>query len=135
MIKVGRSLNLALGVMAVLTPFAGAAPIPKPNSKLLAAIMACQPGSRALLEQLVAIDSGTGDGDGLAKVGAIYASKLREVGAIVEMSPPTATAVGDNLVATVTGTGKGRILLIAHMDTVFARGTAAAHPSVGRASD
>ena len=32
-------------------------------------------------------------------------------------------AVGDNIVATLKGTGKGQILLIAHMDTVFPRGT------------
>jgi glutamate carboxypeptidase len=37
-------------------------------------------------------------------------------------------AVGDNIVATLTGTGKGRILLMAHTDTVFAKGTAAARP-------
>lgn len=39
-------------------------------------------------------------------------------------------AVGDNLVATLKGTGKGSLLLIAHMDTVFARGAVAQRPYV-----
>src|SRR5689334_12623690 len=101
---------------------------PKPNQKLLDAVTACGPGSRALLEQLVNIDSGTGDAEGLAKVGAIYAAKLREIGADVRIAKPAAPSVGDNVVAVVTGTGKGRIVLIAHMDTVFNKGTVAAHP-------
>src|SRR5205814_2055992 len=37
-------------------------------------------------------------------------------------------AVGDNVVATLTGTGKGHVLLIAHMDTVFPHGTVAQRP-------
>ena len=117
-----------LALVFAMTPaLADAAPAPKPNPKLLAAITACQQGSRALLEQLVAIDSGTGDAEGLVKVGAIYAARLRDLGATVEMSPPPSPAVGENVVATLAGTGKGRILLIAHMDTVFTRGTVAAH--------
>ncbi len=122
-----RTAGLVMAIAMAMTP-ALAHAAPKPVQKLLDAVTACGPGSRALLEQLVAIDSGTGDAEGLAKVGAIYAAKLRELGADVRMSPPTAPAVGDNVVATVTGTGKGRILLIAHMDTVFNRGTVAAHP-------
>src|SRR6185436_20276103 len=97
--------GLALILATALLP-AVADAAPKPNQKLLDAITACGPGSRALLEQLVSIDSGTGDAEGLAKVGAIYAAKLRELGADVRMSPPPAPAVGDNVVATINGTGK-----------------------------
>ena len=97
----------------------------KPDAKLLAAIETCRNPSRTLLEQTVAIDSGTGDADGLASVGALFAEKLKALGADVRKSSPT-TGTGDNIVATLTGTGKGRILLIAHMDTVFSRGDVAA---------
>jgi len=55
-------------------------------------------------------------------------SELESLGAKVESVPPAAPAVGDNVVATLTGTGKGRILLIAHMDTVFPHGTVAQRP-------
>ena len=37
-------------------------------------------------------------------------------------------AVGDNIVASFSGAGKGKVLLMAHMDTVFAKGAAAARP-------
>jgi glutamate carboxypeptidase len=55
-------------------------------------------------------------------------NELEQVGANVESVSAIAPAVGDNLVATLIGTGKGRILLIAHMDTVFKRGTVAQRP-------
>ena len=37
-------------------------------------------------------------------------------------------AYGDNIVASLSGSGKGKVLLIAHMDTVFKKGDAAARP-------
>lgn len=39
-----------------------------------------------------------------------------------------ATGLGDNLVATFTGSGRGRVLVIGHVDTVFPAGTAAQRP-------
>src|SRR4029077_16563725 len=41
---------------------------------------------------------------------------------------PATPAVGDNIVASFSGSGKGKVLLMAPMDTVFAKGTAAARP-------
>ncbi len=38
------------------------------------------------------------------------------------------TVAGDNLLATRKGTGKGRVLLVGHSDTVFPRGTATQRP-------
>jgi glutamate carboxypeptidase len=61
-------------------------------------------------------------------MGAILKTELEHVGAKVESVSAVAPAVGDNVVATLTGTGKGRILLIAHMDTVFPHGTVAQRP-------
>jgi glutamate carboxypeptidase len=81
-----------------------------------------------LWERLVNIDSGTGDVEGLQKVGAIATEELRKLGAQIEILPAAKPAAGDNIVASFAGTGKGRVLLMAHMDTVFARGTVAARP-------
>jgi glutamate carboxypeptidase len=53
--------------------------------------------------------------------------ELKKVGARVE-TVSAAPAHGNNIIATLTGTGKARILLMAHMDTVFKDGTAAAKP-------
>ena len=99
-----------------------------PNVPVLAAANACEPEARALLQQLVQIDSGTGDAQGLVAMAAILKPRLEQAGAKVESVPADAPAVGDNIVATLTGTGKGRILLIAHMDTVFPQGTVAQRP-------
>ena len=98
---------------------------PAPDAKLLAAVKACEPGARTLLERLVAVDSGTGDAEGLNAVGAIDAAELKALGAEVKSVAPAPPGLGNNVVATLTGTGKGRILMISHMDTVFGRGDVA----------
>lgn len=78
------------------------------------------------LETLVNIDSGTGDRQGIMKVEDIAIEQLKSVGAEVKtINTPRA---GRNILATVRGTGKGNILLLAHSDTVFPAGTAAKHP-------
>jgi glutamate carboxypeptidase len=108
----------------VNTPTAGAAP----DARILAAAKACEPDARALLKQLVQIDSGTGYIAGLQAMGAAAKTELERLGASVENVSAVAPAVGDNLVATLTGTGHGRLLLIAHMDTVFPPGAVAQRP-------
>jgi glutamate carboxypeptidase len=79
------------------------------------------------LAPLVNIDSGTGDLAGLTKVENIAIAQLKSIGADVTTTaaPPS---VGRVIRATFRGTGKGKILLLAHTDTVFPRGTAALRP-------
>ena len=86
-----------------------------------------KPGAIRLWERLGNIDSVTGDAEGLKAVGAIAVEELKKLGAAIE-TVSSAPAVGDNIVATFTGTGKGKVLLVAHMDTVFGKGAAAARP-------
>jgi glutamate carboxypeptidase len=123
-VRLVLALSALLGVAA---PTFAAAPA-QPDARLLAAVRQCEAPSRSLLERAVAIDSGTGDADGLAAVGALFAADLEALGATVRRVPSTPPAVGDNLLATLTGTGKGRVLLIAHLDTVFSRGDVANRP-------
>lgn len=66
-------------------------------------------------------------------MGSIVTDELRKAGAQVE-TVPAAPAVGNNILATWKGTGKTRILLMAHMDTVFKDGTARAKPFTIRTS-
>ncbi|MGZ3273656.1 MAG: glutamate carboxypeptidase [Caulobacteraceae bacterium] len=97
-----------------------------PDSKLLAAGQACAPGARTLEEKVVGIDSGSADREGVNAVGAVFAGELKALGASVKSVPSAPGGPwGDNVVATLTGSGKGRILLIAHMDTVFSKGDVA----------
>jgi glutamate carboxypeptidase len=103
----------------------GLAAGPHADERLLAAVNSCNVDSRHLLERLVAVDSGTGDAEGLASVASIYEVELRALGAEIRRVTPALPAVGDNVAATWKGSGRGRVLLIAHMDTVFGRGDAA----------
>jgi glutamate carboxypeptidase len=115
-------------IVAILTASFISPSYARTDPRVLAAVKACEPKARALLQQLVQIDSGTSDLAGLAAMGAILRTELEGLGAKVESVEATTPGVGDNVLATLTGTGKGRILLIAHMDTVFPHGTVAQRP-------
>ncbi len=95
------------------------------NSQLQASATAARADVLKTLEQLVNIDSGTGNERGVNQVGDLIADELRKLGARIEFHS-AAPAAGKNVVATLKGSGKGKILLIAHLDTVFADGTVAA---------
>jgi glutamate carboxypeptidase len=82
------------------------------------------------LKELVSIESGSRDFEGLEKIGNALAARFKRLGAQVEMVEPsdiykmedTPERIGRMVRATFTGDGKKRILLIAHMDTVYPRG-------------
>ena len=120
-----KALIVAVAACAILNMATSRA---APNARVLSAAKTCEPKARALLQQLVQIDAGTSDVAGVAAIGAILRTELENLGAKVENVPGTAPGVADNLVTSLTGTGKGRILLIAHMDTVFPHGTVAQRP-------
>ncbi len=121
-----RATALAVLSAILLSTVSAAAAAPK-DSALYDRAQAVKPELLTLLERLVNVDSGTSSEKGLDQVGAILAEELKKLGMQVEFVS-AAPAVGKNLVATLTGKGKSKILLMAHMDTVFADGTAAARP-------
>jgi glutamate carboxypeptidase len=98
------------------------------NEKVYQAAQANRAGALELLKEIVNIDSGTGDVEGGAKVEAVLRARLTQLGAELRTEPAEAPGLPDNLVAVFHGTGKGRILIVAHIDTVFGPGTAAARP-------
>jgi glutamate carboxypeptidase len=118
-------LATAVGLVAISLAGTGAA---APDPRVWAAVQAAQSGQLDLLRQIVDIDSGTGDAPGANKIQAILGERLKALGATLRVSPPEAPDLGDNQVATLYGVGRGRILIIAHIDTVFADGTAAQRP-------
>ena len=75
---------------------------------------------KTLLRTLVETESPSHDKAAVDRVGAIVAEKARKLGATVEIIPNTET--GDHVLST-WGSGKERILLLCHMDTVFPLGT------------
>jgi glutamate carboxypeptidase len=80
------------------------------------------------LRQIVDIDSGTGDAAGANNIQAILGERLKALGATLQVSSPETPGLGDNQVATLYGVGKARILIVAHIDTVFGPGTVAKRP-------
>src|SRR5215813_1300474 len=82
------------------------------------------------LKSLVSIESGSRDIEGLGKLADLIAARLKELGGQVELvevsnvykMEDTPEQIGKMVRATFTGTGSKKILLIAHMDTVYQRG-------------
>src|SRR5262249_23043121 len=81
-----------------------------------------------LLERVVNVDSGTRDVEGGRQVAQLLIPPLKAAGTTVESLPAEAPGLPDNTVATLTGRGKTRILMIGHIDTVFEPGTAPSRP-------
>ncbi|HXH24764.1 MAG TPA: glutamate carboxypeptidase [Vicinamibacterales bacterium] len=88
------------------------------------------------LRDLVSIESGSHDIDGLNRLAELIADRLRRLGGAVELVTPaeiyrmadSPADIAKVVVARFTGTGTRRILLLAHMDTVHERGTLARDP-------
>jgi glutamate carboxypeptidase len=110
-------------VLAFLLMFASRLCAQPRDKELLAAAVSEQSAVLATLERLVNIETGTGDAQGMAQMGQYLEGELRALGATVARHPAKAGVVGDNLVGTFKGTGQRRILMMAHMDTVYVRGT------------
>ncbi|MEO6680567.1 MAG: glutamate carboxypeptidase, partial [Pseudomonas sp.] len=114
------ALTLALGAFA---PAAFA----EPNKQVLADSEQYKADALKLLEKLVNIDSGSGYEPGLTQVRDIAVDELKKLGFSIELVPNTPDK-SSHVIATLKGTGKAKILLMAHMDTVFKEGSAAERP-------
>ena len=126
-----NTIRLITGIVAaiLIATLAGDAEAASPrNEKVYQAAEANRAGALELLKEIVNIDSGTGDVQGGSQVEAVLRARLTQIGAEVRTEPAEAPGLPDNLVAVFHGTGKGKILIIAHVDTVFGPGTAAARP-------
>lgn len=97
----------------------------KPEAALWSAAQASKADALDLLKSVVVIDSGSDNPQGATEVENIFAGRLRALGAEIRTVPTEQAGYADAVVATLHGTGKGRILIIAHVDTVFSRGAAA----------
>lgn len=90
--------------------------------------LAAQPDYERDLAELVGIDSGSTDAAGVKRVADWVEARLERLDfQVVRHADPTGEW-GDALVATRRGAGTKRIVLFAHMDTVFEVGDAAARP-------
>jgi glutamate carboxypeptidase len=98
------------------------------DEKVYQAVETDRASALALLKSIVNIDSGSGDIKGGEQVEALLAERLNAAGAEVRSVPAEVSTVAPNLVAVFRGTGKAKVLIIAHIDTVFGPGTVAKRP-------
>ncbi|CAN7304288.1 M20/M25/M40 family metallo-hydrolase [Variovorax sp. LjRoot290] len=108
-----------------------------PDERIAALAAKEKPALLETLKQLVAIESGSRDLEGLDKIANLIADKFKALGGQVELIDPTADAyrmedtpekIGKVVRATWKGTGSKKIMLIAHMDTVYQIGMLAKQP-------
>jgi glutamate carboxypeptidase len=92
------------------------------DAQLLAAATATQPALIATLEQLVSIESGSGQLDGLARMASVLEGRLQALGMTTRRHKTTAGAGADVVIGSMTGTGRRRVLMMGHMDTVYQAG-------------
>lgn len=93
------------------------------NDALFAAATAEQAATIKTLERLVNIETGTGNAEGMSAMGQLLEAELKAAGATVTRHKATGDVVGDNIVGRIQGKGGKNILLMAHMDTVYVKGT------------
>jgi len=117
------ALLLTCGVVAAQTATAG----PVRNEALFAAATAAKPATIETLKNLVNIETGSTNAEGMAQMTNFLEGQLKAMGASVTRSKAAANnvskPVGENIYGTIKGTGSKKILMIAHMDTVHVKGT------------
>ena len=129
------TLNRVLSALFLSAAMAGAA-FAQAAEPVLALARKEKPALLDTLKALVSIESGSRDIEGLNRLADLIAGRLRELGGQVELVEPsnvykmedTPDQIGKMVRATFTGTGSRKILLIAHMDTVYQRGMIAKQP-------
>ena len=119
---------VAIGAAVALAALASVVSAADKNTQVFTAAQADRSAQLELLAQVVNIDSGTGDLEGGRKVAAVLIPRLQALGMSIESVPAEETGLPENTVATLTGRGKTRILMIGHIDTVFEPGTVQRRP-------
>ena len=124
---------LTVFCFALATSFAHAAP----DASVMSAVQKEKAPYLETLKSLVSIESGSGDREGLDKISELIAGKLKALGGEVAFVEPgadtykmfdTPAKPGRMVHAQFKGSGTKKILLIAHMDTVYLKGMLAQQP-------
>jgi glutamate carboxypeptidase len=119
-----------------LSPALAQTGAPEP-AKIRAEVAAEFPKFMTSLQAICNIESGSADLEGLAQMERWVTERLRAAGMEVQSIPMKAPAdhillkgatLGNAVYGRLKGTGSKKVLLIAHMDTVYPRGTLAKQP-------
>ena len=127
-----------LAAAALLQSAAHAQLAPSPNAAVKAAAAAQRQPLLDSLRDFVNIETGSRDHEGITQATELLGNRLRALGGQVQFIEPqeatnyrmadTPDKIGRMVKATFKGTGSKRILLIAHIDTVYPKGMAAKQP-------
>jgi glutamate carboxypeptidase len=110
---------VAVMTLAILEPAAAESrPLSRPERAIVAHVDAHAGEARALLEQVVNLNSGTQNLAGVKAVGDVFAQQLQALGFTTRWSDGAAWGRAGHLIAERPGRGP-RVLLIGHLDTVF----------------
>ncbi|MFN0318407.1 MAG: M20/M25/M40 family metallo-hydrolase [Burkholderiales bacterium] len=124
---------MLFAVLGVLAPCVFAAPV----EPVWSLAQREKPALLETLKELVEAESGSNDIEGLNRIAGVIAARLRALSGSVELIEPgpgiykmsdTPEKIGKMVRASFSGTGSKRILLLAHMDTVYPRGMLAQQP-------
>ncbi len=108
-----------------------------PDAAVWASVQQQKQPLLSTLRDLVAIESGSGDREGLDRISQLIFDRLQALGGQVQFIDAQANAyrmqntparIGRMVKATFKGEGSKKILLIAHMDTVYLKGMGAKQP-------
>ena len=109
-----------------------------PDTAVQAAAAAQKQPLLASLKEFVDIETGSRDHEGITQATELLGTKLRALGGQIQFIEPleatnyrmmdTPEKIGRMVKATFKGTGTKRIMLIAHIDTVYPKGMAAKQP-------
>lgn len=99
-----------------------------PDEKLRAAAEQAQPALIETLRDMVMIESGSADLEGLGRMADFTEARLKTLGAKTERRKVTRGPGADIVVGRFEGTGSKKLMLIAHMDTVYQKGILGSQP-------
>jgi glutamate carboxypeptidase len=135
--RTGTLHRLRRAAMALAAGAAGLA-LGQPVEPIASLARAEKPALLETLRELTAIESGSREIDELDRIAKVLAAKFAALGAKVELIDPveadtvrlsdTPERIGKMLKASFKGAGRARIMLLAHMDTVYPKGMLAKQP-------
>jgi glutamate carboxypeptidase len=131
-------LTTVLACVALLSTTASAQLAASPHTAVQSAAAAQKQPLLDSLKEFVNIETGSRDHEGIIQATELLGNKLRALGGEVQFIEPqeatnyrmmdTPDKIGRMVKATWRGTGSKRIMLIAHIDTVYPKGMAAKQP-------
>ena len=120
--------NRARALLAIALFGVASSALAASDEKLKAAAETAKPSLIDTLHDMVMIESGSSDVEGVKKMADFTEARLKALGAKTERRKVTRGPGGDIVIGTFEGTGTKKLMLIAHMDTVYQRGILASEP-------